>query len=140
MAHTERIRVVFADVDMMGHVNHATYFTYFETARTFYYLHLTGLRRMTDIDFILAKASCDFLRGLTCGEEVRVVVWPSHVGASSFTFSYVILDQQDQVVARAETINVSYDYKKNSKKPIPEELRRRLLEEMKKGPGVRLPA
>ena len=139
MAHTERIRVVFSDVDAMNHVNNAAYFSYFETARTFYYLELTGRNRIQDIDFIVAKATCEFLRGLTFGESIRAVVWVSRVGRTSFTLSYAILDAKDQWVARGETVQVSYDYGRGSKKEIPEVLRGRLLEEIRKGPGIPMP-
>jgi acyl-CoA thioester hydrolase len=143
MAHRERVEVTFGDVDMMGHVNHAAYFTYFETARTNYYLGLKGLRApwsRDELDLIVARATCDYRRGLSWGERVEVVVWPTKVGQTSFTFGYAIVDEAGAVVALGETVQVSFDYAKQSKKPIPPAVRRALEQEAAAGPGLRLPA
>lgn len=139
MGHTERIRVVYADVDAMGHVNHAKYFTFMETARVFYYQKLAGQSRLEDLDIIVAKATCEFLRDLVFAQELEVTVWASHVGSTSFAFSYALLNQSKEWVARGETVQVSYDYARRSKKPIPEPLRSRLLEEMREGSGLPSP-
>lgn len=139
MAHRESVEVQFGDVDMMGHVNHAQYFTYFETARTNYYLRLAGAKPPFDarqLDLIVARASCDYKRGLRWGERIEVVVWPSRIGDSSFTFAYAILDAAGAIVAAGETVQVSFDYDKNAKKPIPAAIRSRLEAEMRLGPGV----
>ncbi len=139
MAYRLPFEVVFADVDMMGHVNNAAYFTYFETARTNYLLLLKGLRAPIpppQLDFIVARASCDYKRGLRWGERCQVVIWPTHLGKTSFTFSYVIKDEAGTVVATGETIQVSHAYERASKKPIPVDLRARLAEEMAAGPGL----
>lgn len=130
------MRVVWVDIDVMGHVNNATYFTYFETARVHYYMRLAGVTELTDFDLIVAKASCEFLRGLTFGEQIQVVVWVSHVGTTSWTFSYAILDEKGQWAARGETVQVSFDHAQGTKKPIPAPLRRKLLSEAKKGSGI----
>ena len=143
MAHRERLEVVFADVDMMGHVNNATYFTYFETARTNYLLRLNASREpfsATDLDFIVARASCDYKRGLRWGERVEIVVWPSRLGETSFTFEYALLDAEGKVAARGETVQVSFDYSRQAKKAIPPGLRRTLEAEQKAGSGLALPA
>jgi len=143
MAHRERVEVTFGDVDMMGHVNHAAYFTYFEAARTNYYLALKGLKAPWDrneLDLIVARASCDYRRGLVWGEHVEVVVWPSRVGQTSFTFGYAIVDAKGEVVAVGETVQVSFDYGKQAKKPIPPAVRRALEVEAARGPGLQLPA
>lgn len=127
---------------MMGHVNNATYLTYFETARTKYLLQLKGLKpphRWDDLDFIVAKVTCEYKRGLRWGERVEVVVWPSRIGETSFDFSYAIIDERGQLAARSETVQVSFDYQTNAKKAIPAPLRKALEAEMRAGPGIPLP-
>ena len=143
MAHRETHEVTFGDVDMMGHVNHARYFTYFETARTNYLLRLKGLRppyEAAQLDIIVARATCDYRRGLRWGERVTTLVWPSRIGATSYSFSYAIVDAGDAVVALGETVQVAFDYATNQKKPIPPDLRRALEADLKAGPGIPLPA
>lgn len=136
LARRVPIEVVFADVDMMGHVNNAMYFTYFETARTAYFLALSDRDapwQASELDFIVARASCEFRRALRWGEKGEVVVWPTHVGTTSFTFGYVLLDGSGKVSAQGETVQVSFDYGKGAKKPIPAALRARLEAELKAG-------
>lgn len=140
MAFVERMRVSYRDVDMMDHVNNAAYFTYFETARCHYYVALTGLERINRLDIIVAKQSCEYLRGLVYDEEFDVIVWPSRVGTTSFTLSYAIRTSKGEVVALAETVIVAFDYDKNAKKPIAPALRAKLEADQERGPGVKLPA
>lgn len=124
---------------MMGHVNHASYFTYFETARTNYYLRLAGRTppfEPTQLDLIVAKAACAYRRGLRWGERIEVVVWPTQVGRTSFTFRYLLLDEAERVAADGETVQVSYDYSGRTKKTISDALRRALEAERTAGSGV----
>ena len=57
---TIRIPVRFRDVDVLGHVNNAVYFTYMEQVRTEYWLHTFGLTKLEQLAFIVAHAECDF--------------------------------------------------------------------------------
>ncbi len=129
MVFEERIRVRFRDVDAMQHVNNAVYFTWMESARTEYYLQARGVRNVEDVDIIVARATCEYKRGVRLGEEVAVRVWPSRVGSTSFDLSYE-LRVGDEVVALGHTVQVSYDYTKRTKKPIPEGLRAVLEREL----------
>lgn len=122
MVYEERIRVRFRDVDAMQHVNNAVYFTWMESARTEYYLRARGVRDVNEVDIIVARATCEYRRGVRLGEDVVVRVWPSRVGTTSFDLSYE-LRVLDEVVALGHTVQVSYDYDKRAKKRIPESLR-----------------
>lgn len=139
MAHTERIKVSYADVDMMGHVNNAAYFTYMETARCHYYVRLTGLADIRRLDIIVAAQSCQYLRGLRYDEDIEVVAWPTNIGTTSFTLAYAIRTAKGEHVARGETVIVAYDYVLSRKKPIDPALRNALEKEMAAGPGIPLP-
>jgi acyl-CoA thioester hydrolase len=139
MSYSERMRVTYADVDVMDHVNNAAYFTYMETARCHYYMRLKGLARAKELDIIVASQTCDYLRGLTYDELFDVFVWPSRIGTTSFTISYAMRTLDGELVARAETVLVAFDYSKNAKKPIDADVRAKLEADLKKGPGIALP-
>lgn len=139
MAHTERMRVQWIDIDMMDHVNNARYFTYMETARCNYYTALAGIPAIKELDIIVAAQNCQYLRGLRYGEEFDVVVWPTKVGSTSFTLTYAMRTPVGEVVALAETVIVLFDYAKQAKKPISPTLRQRLERDLKAGPGFTLP-
>lgn len=140
MAHTERIRVSYADVDVMAHVNNAAYFTYMETARCHYYLGLTGLADIRRLDMIVAAQSCQYLRGLRYDEVLDVIVWPTKIGTTSFTLAYAFRTDKGEHVARGETVIVAYDYVLSRKKPIDAALRARLEQEKARGPGIPVPS
>lgn len=122
MVFEERIRVRFRDVDAMKHVNNAVYFTWMESARTEYYLEARGVQKVDEVDIIVARATCEYKRGVRFGEEVVVRVWPCRVGTTSFDLAYE-LRVGEEVVALGHTVQVSYDYARRAKKPIPDGLR-----------------
>lgn len=136
MSYSERIRVSYRDVDVMGHVNNAAYFTYMETVRCHYYMKFRKLTDPADLDIIVAAQSCQYLRGLVYDEAFDIHVWPSKIGNSSFTLCYAMRTVDGEIVATADTVIVMFDYKQNAKKPIDPELRARLEEDMRKGPGI----
>ncbi|MFQ5950604.1 MAG: acyl-CoA thioesterase [Candidatus Geothermarchaeales archaeon] len=120
----------FRDLDVLGHVNNAVYFTYMEMARVEYYQHLTDKKNLEGFDLILAHISCDFLKPLTLGDTVEISLWPTEIGNTSFTLEYEIRKKNSrEPAARGRSVMVTYDYQSNMKKPIPDDLRRQLEEE-----------
>lgn len=118
------IAVRFRDIDGMGHVNNAVYFTYVEAARTEYLMQVMGAKRMDEVDWIVATAALAFKRPVAYGDPIEVRVRPSKVGTTSFTLWYEIRDTRDEgLVAEGETVIVMYDYAKHEKKPIPAPVR-----------------
>jgi len=118
------VQVRFRDIDGMGHVNNAVYFTYIEAARTEYLMRVMGAKAMDEVDWIVATASLAFKRPVAYGDPIEVRVRPSKVGSTSFTLSYEIRDTRDGgLVADGETVIVMYDYGKREKKPIPDPVR-----------------
>ncbi len=127
------IKVIFRDLDALGHVNNAVYFTYMEVARTEYYMQLTGARSLGEVRFIIAKASCDYRAPAKFGDHLAVAVWPSEVGNSSFKFQYRITQQEDgTLVAEGETVQVAFDYETRKTIPLPEAVKSVLLQERSK--------
>ena len=121
------IAVRFRDIDGMGHVNNAVYFTYVEAARTEYLMQVMGAKRMDEVDWIVATASLEFKRPVAYGDPIEVRVRPTKVGTTSFTLFYEIRDARDDgLVAQGETVIVMYDYTKRVKKPVEAETRKRL--------------
>ena len=99
------VRVQWRDLDAAGHVNNAVYFTYMEAARI----------------------SCDFLAQATMGDVLVVEVRPTRVGETSFAFAYDVRDKATgRQVARGESVQLTFDYAANAKKPIPPEMRKAL--------------
>ena len=131
MPFTIEERVRFRDVDSMGHVNNAVYFTYMESARTEYYVKLTGVTNAREIAFIVARASIDYRDAARMGDTVVVDVWPSRIGNTSFDFLYKLTEKKTgRLIAEGETVQVAFDYDRGEKIPMPDEFRRILEREM----------
>ena len=122
------IEVRFRDMDSMGHVNNAVYFTYLEMARVAFYRHFMGVTQIQDLEMIAAKATCEFRSPATWNDRLLARVWVSRVGTTSFDFDYEITDEKSgRLIATAQTIQVAWDYRTDSKKLVPQRLRELLL-------------
>ncbi len=118
-----RFYVPYHDLDVLNHLNHAAYLPYMETLRCDYYLPLlpTPTPDPTQIDIIIAEATCRYLAPVTYGAELVGEVAPARpLGRTSFTLLYrFTLAGTSTVTARGRTVNVVYDYSKGIKKEIP---------------------
>ncbi|MEW6486730.1 MAG: thioesterase family protein [Thermodesulfobacteriota bacterium] len=115
---TARIEVRWRDVDAMGHVNNAVYFTYLEIARARYWEAAFQARTIQDINFIVASIQCDFLAPTRYGAEVEVGIRIPSVGRTSFEFAYEARAEGGRPVARARSTQVLYDYAADRKIPL----------------------
>lgn len=133
---THQLTVRFRDCDPLGHLNNAVYLTYLEQARfhlwraQFNYVAKAvsdGGRR--GLGFILAKAEIDFTAQARYGETLEVRLGLDSVRRSSFTYVYEIVNVETrQVVARARTVQVRFDYDAQQPVPVDDELREKLAQ------------
>ena len=123
-----RVHVRFRDIDALGHVNNAVYFTYMESARTEYWMKLFELRELREVNFIVAHAECDYKVAARFGDELEVSIWTSSIGNSSFVWDYEIRRvSSGEFIASGKTIQVYYDYAQEKTLPVPDEVRQKLL-------------
>lgn len=124
------IEVRFRDIDGMGHVNNAVYFTYMEQARVRYFQKLGMVGSdLKDITFIVAEATCRFESPLRLAEGILVKVRTSEIRNSSFVMDYSVESTTDgRLVATGRTVQVYYDYQNRHPMPIPAEVRRKIQE------------
>ena len=116
------IDVRWRDVDALGHVNNAVYFTYMEVARSTYLDKLLGPHQAQDIPILLASARCDFRAQVTHGEQVEVGIRVGSVGNTSFDFEYEMRSCRDgRLVAQGGSAQVLYDQGAGQKLPVTEE-------------------
>ncbi len=122
-----KIPVRFRDLDPMGHVNNSVYFTYLEVARTAYWQELHHDYSYDVLDFVVARAECDYVSAAVLREIVRVEVWLSRIGTTSFVLDYEMFDEaSNRLVARGRTVQVMIDTKTGRPRPIEPALRERL--------------
>jgi len=117
---TCRLDVRFRDCDALGHVNNATYFTYLEQARYAWLHEKMDAWRASKTSMILARTECDFKAQVSHGETVEIQLRVDRIGRSSFDVEYTIVKVPDQqVVAKARSVQVMYDYIAGKSIPIP---------------------
>jgi acyl-CoA thioester hydrolase len=125
------IPVAWGEMDAFGHVNNIIYFRYFETARIAYFIKLNLLDFMneTGIGPILASTQCKYRLPLAYPDTVSVGAKIVKLEADRLTMAYYVLSHKHQkMAAEGEGTIVSFDYRGNKKVPIPDIIRKRILE------------
>jgi len=124
--HFEPISVRWGDMDSMGHVNNAAYFTYCESARMSYFaaVDLELYREDGRYGPGLVAATLNFRRQVHYPAELEVAARVAEMGGSSFRHDYVIFRRGgDEVVAEGHGVIAWVDYAAGRAVPLPEGLR-----------------
>ncbi len=123
------IETRFADFDMMGHVNNATYFTFLEIARAKYWNYAIKWDwKKTGV--VIASASLDYILPIFLEDNISINVRTSRIGRSSFDLEYLIVklvDGKEEVCATGKTTCVAFDYATKRSFPIPEDEKARMV-------------
>src|SRR5919106_3501576 len=123
--HIEPISVRWGDMDSMGHVNNAMYFTYCESARMSYFRAV----RMQDFEEgrygpALAAATLNFRQQVRYPAALEVETRVTEIGRSSFKMEYVLVRTEDRArVADGTGVIVWVDYSTGRSVPLPDGLR-----------------
>jgi len=125
-----QINVRFRDIDGMGHVNNAVYFTYFEEGRKAFFQSISTGSDISVFPFILAHIGCDFLSPVKLDNRLSLEMWVKEIGKKSFGLGYSLVDSTDAsiIYAKGESVQVCFDYGENKSIAVPAELKRKLIE------------
>jgi len=113
----------FSDLDPLGHVNNVVFHDYLQEAR----MGMVGdlsLVRTKDFAQVVVKQEITHRKPLLLAPEPIVIeTWISHLGKSSYTIQYRILDESGDVAAEGSSLMAVVD--PDSGRPIrmPDELR-----------------
>jgi acyl-CoA thioester hydrolase len=124
------LRLDWSEMDMFGHVNNVSYFKYVQASRVNYWeaIGLTKLFQETNVGAILASTSCQFKKPLHFPGKITVQARLDFIKQTSFGLKHQILNEQGEVAAEAQDVMVLYDFTKNVKVAIPEEIRAQIIE------------
>jgi acyl-CoA thioester hydrolase len=122
------LQLRFHDLDGMGHINNAVYFTYFEVGRRAY---LDAMDYPDDsvgeigerFPFIMAEISCRFLAPVTLDDALRVSLSIDRLGNRSFGFEYLIWsgpEAEPKPMATGRSAQVFYDYARQCSMAAPD--------------------
>jgi acyl-CoA thioester hydrolase len=119
-----RFQVPFCDIDMLQHVNNASYVVWVETVRCNYFAEVLKESLAGPNGIILARLELDYEQPLDYREEVAVGCRISRIGRKSFDFAYEIWSETRQVrAASGVSAMVAYDYTVKASIMIPERWR-----------------
>ena len=122
-----RVAVRWQDIDALGHVNHVQFLTYLEEGRDAW-LRDHGIRRD---EYVVGRCSVHYRREILPDvAAVRVRTSAAEVGRSSLTTSQLMLDEDGNVLAEAEFALVLWDPRERRSRPLSDEERRSLEENM----------
>ena len=114
------IKVRFRDIDSMGHVNNAVFFTYFEEGRKEFLHKLFSIVNPKEYNYILAHIRCDYLKPVKLDDTISLQLWVSEISKKRFNLKYRLVNKGNEsiVYAEGQSVQVCFDYKKNSTIPI----------------------
>ena len=98
--------VRFGELDNIGHVNHANYFTWFEALRMRHVVH-AGLTRYApgDPGFVVAAVSANYRAEMRLHDEYVVTTRCARAGRTSFVMEYgVFRDSAETANGTATTV------------------------------------
>ncbi|MBA3558426.1 MAG: acyl-CoA thioesterase [Gemmatimonadaceae bacterium] len=115
----------YPDYDTKGHVNNATFLTFFEMARGRAWVDVMG--QPVDPDFILAEANVRYVSEAMIGEQLDIEITTTEVRTKAWVWSYAVRSVSDgRLVAEGRTVQVMFDYADKRPIPISEEVRKGL--------------
>lgn len=125
------IPIAWGDMDAFQHVNNVAYFKHFESARIAYFEKIDFFEVMnkTGIGPILASTQCRYKIPLTYPDHVSVGAKVDTMGNDRFIMKYAVISHKHQKIAAiGEGVLVTFDYHNNKKAPIPDGIRKRIID------------
>lgn len=122
--HASRLVVRWGDMDSLGHINNAKFFTYDEQARLEYFQMLDGVvpGAWKSEGLILARLACDFVGQGHYPATLDVAFRVARLGRSSMETLCAIFEGE-RLVAVLQGVVVWFDYQGQKPAPIPESVK-----------------
>jgi acyl-CoA thioester hydrolase len=123
--HVDSVR--FSDVDSMGHLNNATFLSFFESARIAYMQSIVEnhdpITVGDGVGLIFAEAHINYRSPAFFDEEVKTYIRPRDLKRSSFRTEFLMVSGRDgRVLTEGWGALVGYDYGAQKAAPVPERL------------------
>jgi acyl-CoA thioester hydrolase len=120
------LRIDWGEIDQLGHVNNLAIMKYVQAVRV-HYLEAVGLIQSgTGTGAILAYIHCHFRKALFYPGKVTVEAVVDEIRNTSFTIRYLIRNDSGEIAAEAKDVLVLYDFTKQTKMIISEDLRKKI--------------
>jgi acyl-CoA thioester hydrolase len=124
------LRIDWSEIDLFGHVNNLAILKYVQAAKVNYLeiIVLMQLQSKIKIGPILASTTCQFRKPLFYPGMVTIYTKVVAIKNTSFHFKHEIVNEKEEVIAEVQDVIVLYDFNKNSKVLIPEEIKSKIID------------
>ena len=114
------VEIRFADIDAMGHVNNAVYFSYFEQARMAYFKErVARIWDWNEDGVIVARNEIDYVFPVFLNDRMVIRLWVEHDGSKSFTVCYRVV-VGERLCATGKSVLVCFNHKNKATQVLPE--------------------
>jgi len=123
------LRIDWSEIDVLGHINNLAILKYIQAGRV-KYLESVGLLPIKPekrTGPIIASTTCQFRKPLFYPGKVTVFSKVDLVKNTSFRIRYELLNEDAEIVAEAHDIIVFFDFDKNTKLILPEDIKDKIL-------------
>ena len=123
------IEIRYRDTDSMGHVSSPIYYDYMQTAYLEYMHHLLEIPKSKKLPHIMVKTSCEYISQAKYGDKLCILSHIIKFGTKSFEMEHMmhIDGEKRDLVAKATSVHVMYDYEKQATYPVPENFKEMIL-------------
>ena len=112
----------YADFDMLGHLNNATYVTYYEVARLHYFYDIGWT--LKDATNVVAHFDIDFLLPILPDSKVLCSIKTISLGTKSFQMQYALNSMDGAICfSRAHSVQVCIDRNNGKAITMPDNVR-----------------
>lgn len=124
------IVIRYRDTDSMGHVSSPIYYDYMQTAYLDYMHDLLEIPKSEKLPHIMVKTSCEYISQAKYGDKICISSHITKFGTKSFEMEHMmhIDDEKNELVAKATSVHVMFDYEKQATYPVPEDFNKTVLE------------
>lgn len=134
--HTVPIQIRFSDLDILGHVNNASYHELFDTARVIFFRDVLGQDAFKKDNLaVIAQANTTFYKELFFTDSAFISTKVEKIGNKSFTLLQKLYRKNtntaaEEITTWTDSVFVCLDSATHISKPIIEEWRTQLEQYM----------
>ena len=117
--HRLPVQMRFNDIDMLGHLNNSVYFTFFDLAKTRYFMEvLHGKVDWGKIGVAIVNVNCDFCAQTFFDDKIEVRTACVAIGEKSLTLEQVVCSDKGEIKAHCRTIMAAFNAETGTSAPI----------------------
>ena len=124
------LRIDWSEIDLFGHVNNLSIQKYIQSAKINYLEAIGLMPSQADIKIgpTLVSSTCQFRKMLYYPGNVTILSKVDLIKNTSFRMLHEVTNDQNEIIAEAHDIIVLFDFVKNTKHTIPDEIKRKMAE------------